>query len=131
MHQSFVSTPSPPPSGIMTFQSPGISPALWGQADGYNPALSPTLQNRKSHRGKGPNVKPPAIPGHCRDNKKVIALHLSPAIPVGGGGGGGHAMDTNFWCLNHTLLYRKSHWVWIQMFCVFYVYLLVTETINF
>ena len=28
-----------------------ISPALWGPADGNNPALSPTLQNRKSHRG--------------------------------------------------------------------------------
>ena len=26
--------------GIMTFQSPGINPALWGQADGNNLALS-------------------------------------------------------------------------------------------
>ena len=55
MHQSFVSTPPPHLrewAGIMTFQSPGISPALWGQADGYNPALSPTLHNRKSHRDK-------------------------------------------------------------------------------
>ena len=39
----------------MTFQSPGISPALLGKAHGNNPALSPTLHNRKSHRGKGPN----------------------------------------------------------------------------
>ena len=77
--------PPPPPhlrgwAGLMTFQSPGISPALWGQADGNNPALSPTVHNRKSHWGKGPNVKPLAILWHCRDNQKVIALHLSPAI---------------------------------------------------
>ena len=42
MHQSFVST-APPPTGkggIMNFQSLGISPALWGQADDNNPALS-------------------------------------------------------------------------------------------
>ena len=31
---------------IFTFQSPVISPALWGQADGNNPALCPTLHNR-------------------------------------------------------------------------------------
>ena len=71
----------------MTFQSPDISPALWGQADDYNPALSPTLHNRKSHRGKGPNVKTPSIPRYCWDIQKVIALQLSPAIPVGGGRG--------------------------------------------
>ena len=44
--------PCPPPTGMggdndFTFQSPGISPALWEQADGYNPALSHTLHNRK------------------------------------------------------------------------------------
>ena len=72
-------------------------PALRGQADGNNPALSPTLHNRKSHQGKVPNVKPLVISRHCGDNKKVIALHLSMAIPVGGGGG---AMDTNDWCIN-------------------------------
>ena len=71
---------------MTTFQSPGISPALWGQADGYNPALSPTLYNRKSHRDKGPNVKPLAIPKHCGDNQKVIAMHLSLTTPIGGGG---------------------------------------------
>ena len=27
-------------------------------------------------------------PRHCGDNQKVIALHLRPAIPLGGGGGG-------------------------------------------
>ena len=83
MHQSFVSTAPHLRgwAGIMTFHSPGISPALRGQADGYNPALNPTLHNRKFHRGKVPNVKAPAIPRHCGDNQKVIALHLSPAIP--------------------------------------------------
>ena len=42
MHQSFVSTAPPPTgiAGIVTFQSPGISPTLWGQADGNNPTLS-------------------------------------------------------------------------------------------
>ena len=74
---------------IMTFQSPGISPALWGQAYGYNHALSPTLHKRKSHRGKVPIVKPLAIPSHCGNNQIVMALHLSLAILVGGGGGGG------------------------------------------
>ena len=58
--------------------------------------LAPPYTNRKSHRGKGPNVKTPAIPRYCGDNQKVIALHLSPAIytPVGGG-----AVDTNDWCI--------------------------------
>ena len=55
---------------IFAFQSPGISPALWGQADGNDPALW----------GKCPNVITPALPRHCVDNQKVIALHLSPAI---------------------------------------------------
>ena len=65
----------------------------------YNPSLSPILHNRKFHRGKVPNVKALAIPWHCGDIQKVIALHLSLAIPrlfpVGGGGG----VDTNDWCI--------------------------------
>ena len=73
MHQSFVSTAPPPPTGMggdndFTFQSPGISPALRGHADGNNPALSATLHNRKSHGGKIPNVKSPVISQHCGDN---------------------------------------------------------------
>ena len=65
-------------AGIMvfTFQSPGISPALWGQADGNNPALCPTLHNRKSQQGKCPNVITPTLPRHCGDNHKVIVRHL-------------------------------------------------------
>ena len=82
---------------FLLFQSPGISPALRGQADGYNPALSPTLHNRKFHRGKVPNVKAPAIPRHCGDNQKVITLHLSLAIPRLSPYGGG--VDTNDWCI--------------------------------
>ena len=44
MQQSFVATAPPTPTGMggdndFTFQSPGISPALWGQPNGYNPAL--------------------------------------------------------------------------------------------
>ena len=53
---------------FFTLQSPGISPALRGNADGYSAALSPTLHNRKSHRGKVPNVKAQAIPRHCGSN---------------------------------------------------------------
>ena len=72
---------------IFTFQNPGISPALWGQADGNNPALCPTLHNRKSQQGKCPNVITPTLSRHCGDNQKVIVQHLTPAIPVGGGRG--------------------------------------------
>ena len=87
MHQSIVSTA--PNVHVMggdndfTFQGPGMSPVLLGQADGYNPSLSHTLHNRKFHQGKGPNVKP----RHCGNNQKVIAVHLSPAIPMGVVGG--------------------------------------------
>ena len=74
MHQSFVST-APPPRGwagimVFTFQSPGISPALWGQADDNNPALCPTLHNRKSQQGKCPNVIPLHFPGTAGTIKK-------------------------------------------------------------
>ena len=41
---------------------------------------------KKSQRGKGPIVKPLAIPWHCGDNQKVMALHPRLAILVGGGG---------------------------------------------
>ena len=69
------------PLMIFTFQSPGTSPALWGRADGNNPALCPTLHNRKSQRGKCPNDIAPTLPRHCGDNQKVIVQHLTPAIP--------------------------------------------------
>ena len=62
MHQSFVST-APPPTGMGGdsdfFQSPGISPALWGQADGnknseYDQEIpqSQTADNPKAPRGR-------------------------------------------------------------------------------
>ena len=84
MHPSFVSTAPPPTemAGIVTFQSPGISPALWGQADGNNPTLSPALHYRKSHRGKCLNFITPALLRHCGDNQKVLALNHSLAIPL-------------------------------------------------
>ena len=74
MHQSFAST-APPPTGMggdngFTFQSPGISPTLWGQADDNNPALCPTLHNRKSQQGRCPNVLPPHFPGTAGTIKK-------------------------------------------------------------
>ena len=66
---------------IFTFQSPGISPALWGQAGGNSPALCPNLHNRKSQQGKCPNGITPTLPRHCGDNQKVIVQHLTTAIP--------------------------------------------------
>ena len=54
MHQSCVST-APPPAGIVTFhfQSPGISPSLWGQADDNT---RPTLQKYQGGGGGGGGV---------------------------------------------------------------------------
>ena len=85
MHQAFVYT-APPTYGdggimIFTFQSPGISPALLGQADGNNSALCPTLRNRKSQQGKSPNVITPTLSRHCGDNQTVTVRHLTPAFP--------------------------------------------------
>ena len=72
-------------------------------SDGNNPALSPALQLRKSDRGRGLNVKPPAISKHFRDNKKVITPHISPAIPpLSCRWGGGGAVDTNDSCITFT-----------------------------
>ena len=53
-----------------TFQSPGLSPALWGQADDNNPALCPTLHNRKSQQGRCPNFISPHFPGTAGTIKK-------------------------------------------------------------
>ena len=61
---------------IFLFQSPGISPALWGQADDNHPALCPTLHNRKSQQGKCPYVITPTLPRHCGDIQKVISSTL-------------------------------------------------------
>ena len=77
MHQSFVST-APPPAGkggIMIFQSLGISPALWGQADDNNPALS--------FRVKFLNVINPALRGQSKSNYPAPQPNYSMAIPVG------------------------------------------------
>ena len=56
---------------MMTFHSPGISPALWGLADGNNLALSPTLHKRKSHQGRNSNIKTPTLPRHCTDCERL------------------------------------------------------------
>ena len=55
-------------TAFFLLQRPGISFVLRGKAHGYSAALSPTLHNRKSHRGKVPNVNAPAIPRHCGGN---------------------------------------------------------------
>ena len=80
--------PPPPPhlwgwAGIMGFHfpEPCYKPALWGKADDNNPALCPTLHNRKSQQGKCLIVITPTLPRHCGDNQKVIVQHLTPAIP--------------------------------------------------
>ena len=41
----------------------GTFPVLCELADGYNPALSPALHNRKTHKGKDSNVKPTGTAG--------------------------------------------------------------------
>ena len=84
MHQSFVSTAPPPTgmAGVVTFQRPGRSAALWGQADGNNPTLSPGLQQISP--GKCLKVITPSLLPHCGDNQIILALH-STAIPVGRG----------------------------------------------
>ena len=88
MHQSFVSTapPPPPPTAMggdndFHFPEPWYKSALWGQADGNNPALCPSIHNRKSQQGKCPNFITPTLPRHCGDNQKVIIQQLTPAIP--------------------------------------------------
>ena len=74
---------------IFTFQSPGISPALWGQADGNNPAVCPTLRNRKSQQGMCPNNPhtSPTLRGQSKSNYPALYPGYSTAIPVGGGRG--------------------------------------------
>ena len=55
-----------------------MSPALWGQADGNNPALVPSLISTQYHRDNGPSgVKTSALQGQ----KTLIGLHLGPTIP--------------------------------------------------
>ena len=113
MHQSFVSTaPPPPPTGMgkdsdFSLFRALVSPALWGQADGNIPTLSPALHYRKSHQGKCPNVLTPALPWYCGDNQKVLALHYSTAIPpLSGRWGGGWIQMTG------TLTVINSLHVW-------------------
>ena len=45
-------------------------------------------------------LKPPYFPSTAGTIKKVIALHLGPAIPIGGG-----AVNTNDWCI---MVYSES-----------------------
>ena len=75
---------------VFTFQSPDISPALWGQADDNNPDLCPTLHNTKSQQGKCPNVIPhtsPALRGQSKSNCPAPYPGYPTAIPVGWGRG--------------------------------------------
>ena len=91
MHQSFVSTAAPP-TGMggyndFTFPGPWYKPRPGGQADGNNPALCPTLHNRKSHRVSVPMLYPhtsPALRGQSKSNCLAPYPGYSTAIPVGG-----------------------------------------------
>ena len=79
-------------AGIMGFHFPETwyKPALWGKADDNNPALCPTLHNRKSQQGKCPNVIPPHFPGTAGTIKSICPAPYPgypTAIPVGGGRG--------------------------------------------
>ena len=102
MHQSFVTTAPPLHlrviAGTTTFHhnSPAKSPVLWGPAESHSPALY-----KSKFRGVYLcNITSPALTRYCGGTQKVIAPHISPAIPVGGGGGGAGAAVTNDWCIN-------------------------------
>ena len=89
MHQSFVTTaPAPHLRGIAgttTFHhnSPAKSPVLRGPAESHSPAL----YKSKFHGVYLCNITSPAPTRYCGGTQKVIAPHISPAIPVGGGVG--------------------------------------------
>ena len=72
------------------FPEPCYKPALWGKVDDKNPALCPTLHNKKSQQGKCPNVIPytsPAMRGQSKSNCPAPYPGYPTAIPVGGGRG--------------------------------------------
>ena len=84
-----------PPTGMggeigFTFQSPGISPALWGQADDNNPALAPPYTTENPSRVGVPMLYPltsPALRGQSKNNCPAPYPGYSTAIPVGRGRG--------------------------------------------
>ena len=92
MQQSFVTTapPHPPPhlqgiAGTTTFHpnSPAKSPLLRGPAESHSPALYKSKFLGVYLR----NITSPALTRYCGGTQKVIAPHISPAVPVGGGQG--------------------------------------------
>ena len=88
MHQSFVTT-APHLRGIAgttTFHpnSPAKSPVLRGPAESHSPALYKSKFLGVYLR----NITSPAFTRYCGGTQKVIAPHISPAVPVGGGGQG-------------------------------------------
>ena len=89
--------PPPPPhthlrgiAGTTTFHhnSPAKSPVLRGPAESHSPAL----YKSKFHGIYLCNITSPALTRYCGGTQKVIAPHISPAIPVVWGGGQGLQM---------------------------------------
>ena len=87
----------PPPhirgiAGTMTFHpnSPAKSPVLRGPTESHSPALYKSKFLGVYLR----NITSPALTQYCGGTQKVIALHISPTILVGGGAG-----VTNDWCI--------------------------------
>ena len=85
------SAPPPPPpphlrgiAGTTTFHpnSPAKSPVLRGPAESHSPALYKSKFLGVYLR----NITSPALTQYCGGTQKVIAPHISPAIPVVGGG---------------------------------------------
>ena len=77
-----------------------------GLTDGYSPAHSSAQYNKKFQWVKNLIVKKNILPLHFGDNKKIVALHLSPSChpppyPVGGGGWVG-AVVANDWCISNS-----------------------------
>ena len=73
-------------AGTTTFHpnSPAKSPVLRGPAESHSPALYKSKFLGVYLR----NITSPALTRYCGGTQKVIAPHISPAIPVDGGGGG-------------------------------------------
>ena len=80
-------TPPHPATDFFSFLSPGISPTIcWDKLMVMTLHLA-LLNLMENSIGGRIHVKTPVLLTHCEDNQKVIALHLSPAVPHQTAGG--------------------------------------------
>ena len=82
MHQSFVST-APPPTGMARIKTFHFSEPWYKPRSVETTLLLALLYTTENFTGVTVSMLYPRhFPLHCRDNQKVIALHLSLAIPL-------------------------------------------------